>query len=189
MGPKNHAQDTQITDQDAYCNAVAKNAVASCMIVEDEDESEKCMEEVIIIKVVNLIFDFNYVLSRLSKRLMRRTLVLPLMDVNATILRRSMLRSSKVLNKVVLVTECLRTVLDGCHTVRSGMRMPCVITEVDSTGVDGGQIYPSNNVTSYPVEVKSRFLLGLSVLKHSLCLVPLIDLVPGVSGLVFPVTE
>merc|ERR1712002_977876 len=37
--------DMLATDQDGYCNAVAKNAIASCMIVEDEDEREKCMEE------------------------------------------------------------------------------------------------------------------------------------------------
>ena len=115
--------------------------------------------------------------------------MLPSMDVNATISRRSILRSSEVLNKVVLVTGCLRTVLDGCHTVRSGMRMPCVTTEVDSTGVDGGQIYPSNNVLSYPVEAKGRFLLGLSVLEYILCLVPLIVLVTADSALVFSVNK
>ena len=45
------------TDQDGYCNAVAKNAIASCMIVEDEDERENCLEEVSIIEEITLIFN------------------------------------------------------------------------------------------------------------------------------------
>jgi len=38
--------DLPETDQDALCNAVAKNAIASCMMVEDEDERNQCMEQV-----------------------------------------------------------------------------------------------------------------------------------------------
>ena len=48
------------SDQDEYCNAVAKNAIASCMIVEDEDERETCLEEVSIKEVVTFVFNMFF---------------------------------------------------------------------------------------------------------------------------------
>merc|ERR1712025_990085 len=53
----------KVDDADKLCNAVARNAIASCMLVMDEEERDACMNEVGIRSWSLISLPFYYRLS------------------------------------------------------------------------------------------------------------------------------